>query len=516
MAAGALAWAGLGWWTASTALHWATAILAGQRRPPPDRLSAISHGPADFSIVAPMSSAADASADYVQALKALSDAGAEILICVATEDDGAVAPLKALWPDSPILVGNDTTFNPKMNNVRKGLEAASRPFVALCDAGILLDAENLRRAALPLSESVGLVLALKAGEAPGNFAAELERSYIDCQQARFLLAADRLGITVASGGVTLLSRETLEKIGNWRGFNRWIADDYSVTRSVRELGLRTTLGDFMVRLPLGSREWPVMWRRQVRWARTRMHLPVWPLVLWEPAIGWLVSGIAGAAGLIGAGMMPAIVAACVVAHSLLWLAAEKWFMSRHGLAYGWRAAIATLVREGLAPALMASALSSRTIVWRGTDLGGQWRSFGSRESGDKMPDQPVLNAMDMSKDVEVVKLPDCVDSTTADAIERSVLGRVTRGARLIVDAADVTYMGAAGVRALAGILHHAETVGARLVFCRFGGPAADCLGVSGFSRLLDVAETLEEAHQRLQSSLSAEPAERLHARGAAG
>ena len=36
--------------------------------------------------------------------------------------------------------------------------------VALCDAGIALDADTLCRAAAPLSETVGLVLALKAGE----------------------------------------------------------------------------------------------------------------------------------------------------------------------------------------------------------------------------------------------------------------------------------------------------------------------------------------------------------------
>ena len=30
----------------------------------------------------------------------------------------------------------------------------------------------------------------------------MERAYIDGHQARFLLAADRLGIAVASGGVT--------------------------------------------------------------------------------------------------------------------------------------------------------------------------------------------------------------------------------------------------------------------------------------------------------------------------
>ena len=511
MAAGALPWVGLGWWAVSSAVHWATAVLAARRRPPPDRHNTVSHSLSDFSIVAPMRGADDASVAYVQALMALSGAGAEILICVATEDDGAVAPIRALWSDAPILVGCDTTFNPKMNNVRKGLEAVTRPFMALCDAGILLDAENLRRAVLPLSDKVGLVLALKAGEAPGNFAAELERAYIDGHQARFLRAADRLGVTVASGGVTLMSRDTLQRIGNWRGFNRWIADDYSVTRSVRELGLETTLGDFMVRLPLGTRDWPTVWRRQVRWARTRMHLPVWPLVLWEPFVGWLFSGVVGAAALAGIGVDAAYVAAGLLVHTVLWIAAEKWFMSSCGLTFGLRAVAAALVREALAPALMIRALSSRAIMWRGIDLGGQWRT-----SGDNSPAPSVLEAMYSSGDISTVKLPNCIDSTTAESIEKSILAEVRPGGRLIVDGSDVTYMGAAGVRALAGILHRAEQVRAQIVFCRFSGPAADCLLVSGFSRLLDVVDSTEEATVRLHPKLAAAPADRLHPRGTAG
>ena len=68
-------------------------------------------------------------------------------------------------------------------------------------------------------------------------AAEIERAYIDGHQARFLFAADRLGLAVASGGVTLMAHDTLQRIGNWRGFNRWIADDYSVTRSDANWGV---------------------------------------------------------------------------------------------------------------------------------------------------------------------------------------------------------------------------------------------------------------------------------------
>jgi ceramide glucosyltransferase len=370
MEIGPLAWVGLGWWALSSTVHWASAALA--RRP---RQGAVmQYRPVDFSIVAPMNGAEDASADYVLALAELASAGAEILICVADADDGAIAPTRAVWPEAPILVGRDDTFNPKMNNVRKGLEAASRKIVALCDAGIVLDADELCRAAAPLSDTVGLVLALKAAEAPGNFAAEMERAYIDGHQARFLFAADRLGLAVASGGVTLLSRDTLQRIGNWRGFNRWIADDYSVVRSVRELGQTTRLGDVTLRLPLGRRDWTTVWRRQVRWARTRLRLPVWPLVLWEPAIGWAVSGAVGVAALASAGAGASIVVAGLLIHTAAWLAAEKWFMAGRGLAFGPRAAAAALLREALVPALMVSALGGRAIYWRGTDLGGHWRS----------------------------------------------------------------------------------------------------------------------------------------------
>ena len=369
MEPGTLAWLGFGWWSFGSAIQWASAALART----PRRMDAATHRASDFSIVAPMAGAGDATAAYVEALRRLAEAGVEVLICVARPDDGAVAPVRSLWPEAPVLVGQDDTFNPKMNNVRKGLEAASRPVVGLCDAGIQLGLDELRRAAAPLAAGTGLVLALKAAEAPGTFAAEIERAYIDGHQARFLFAADRLGLAVASGGLTLMTRETLQRIGIWRGFNRWIADDYSVVRSVRELGLATRLGEVMPRLPLGERSWPTVWQRQVRWARTRLRLPVWPLVLWEPAIGWAVTGLAGVGALICSGANAAVVAVALVFHTVAWLLAEKWFMSGRGLSFGIGAATAALVREVLAPVLIVNALWGRTIYWRGSDLGGQWR-----------------------------------------------------------------------------------------------------------------------------------------------
>jgi ceramide glucosyltransferase len=373
MAACILFWAGLGWWAATMAVQWISAGLGRWRRP----ADPVRHGAADFSIVAPMVGVRDASRAYVRCLADLSRAGAEVLICVTTEHDEAVGRTRAEWPDAPILVGSDDTFNPKLNNVRKGLEAASRPVVALCDAGIDLTLSELTAAAAHLSDKVGLVLALKVGDRPENFAAEMECSYINGHQARFLKAADRLGMPVASGGVTILTRDVLERIGGHQGFLNYLADDYSVVRMVRDrLGQTTWLARVMPRLLVGGRRWQDVWRRQVRWGSTRLKLSpeVRALVLLEPAIGWLASGLALAVALLAVGAAPVWLALAVALHTVAWLAAEAWFLAGHGLPFGPRGWAAALTREALVPLLATQAwLGRNRIDWRGTNLAAGWQ-----------------------------------------------------------------------------------------------------------------------------------------------
>jgi ceramide glucosyltransferase len=373
MAACILFWAGLGWWAATMAVQWISAGLGRWRRP----ADPVRHGAADFSIVAPMVGVRDASPAYVGCLADLSRAGAEVLICVTTEHDEAVARTRAEWPDAPILVGSDDTFNPKLNNVRKGLEAASRPVVALCDAGIDLTLPELTAAAAHLSDKVGLVLALKTGDRAENFAAEMECSYINGHQARFLMAADRLGMPVASGGVTILTRDVLERIGGHQGFLNYLADDYSVVRMVRDhLGQTTWLARVMPRLLVGGRRWQDVWQRQVRWGSTRLKLSpeVRALVLLEPAIGWLASGVALIVALLAAGAAPIWLAPAVVLHTVAWFAAEAWFLAGHRLPFGPRAWAAALAREALVPLLAAQAWRGRNrIDWRGTNLAAGWQ-----------------------------------------------------------------------------------------------------------------------------------------------
>jgi anti-anti-sigma factor len=118
--------------------------------------------------------------------------------------------------------------------------------------------------------------------------------------------------------------------------------------------------------------------------------------------------------------------------------------------------------------------------------------------------------------IATVMLPERVDSSTSPLVEAMMLEALQQNARVIADGSEVTYMSAAGVRALAVVLHRAAEKKVRIVFCRFSGPAADCLEVSGFSKLLDVADSVEEATRRLSPKLAVGPAEWLHRRGTTG
>ena len=119
-------------------------------------------------------------------------------------------------------------------------------------------------------------------------------------------------------------------------------------------------------------------------------------------------------------------------------------------------------------------------------------------------------------DLVTVPLPERIDSVTATEVEKLMLSALTPGAKVIVDGSAVTYMSAAGVRALATALRKADERDAHMVLCRFSGPAADCLVVGGFSELLDVVASVEEAAATLRRKLVGNAAERLQPHGIAG
>lgn len=127
-----------------------------------------------------------------------------------------------------------------------------------------------------------------------------------------------------------------------------------------------------------------------------------------------------------------------------------------------------------------------------------------------------MSTIDAKAAIATVMLPERVDSATAASVEKLLLSALRPGARLIIDGSEVVYMSAAGVRTFATVLHKAAERQARVVFCSFSGPAADCLLVSGFLQLFDVAETVADAAARLRSGAFPGAEDRLHRRAATG
>lgn len=123
------------------------------------------------------------------------------------------------------------------------------------------------------------------------------------------------------------------------------------------------------------------------------------------------------------------------------------------------------------------------------------------------------NVMD---EIATILLPERVDSATSGAVGAMILAAIRPGARVIVNGSAVTWMSAAGVRVLATAIHRARDQDTRIVLCSFSGPAADCLLVSGFSQLFDVAETVDDAKRRLADHPTQPAGDRLHLRRAAG
>ena len=373
-------------WCVATGWHVATHLLALVRH----RKPAGEPPPASaFTIVAPMVGDTDASAAYVAALVDLSNAGAEVLICVEEYDDPAAERVTVHWnyltgEPPPMLVGRATvSFNPKVNNIAKGLETASRPLIVVMDSGSLLRVDELRAMGAMITERTGLVQGLKPPSGARNWAAEAECTMLNGYTARMIFALDKLGLQAACGGILLFSRSAFERIGGVDAFSREIAEDFSLLLAMRAAGLRTTVADVVPAYPRPRRRWSDIWGRQVRWARLRwLMVPV--TVLLEPLLSGAVSMIGALVA--GPAVLPAWldwtsaggIIAIIAAHWAIWIGAELLFLWGRGLHRSWKQVPCIMLRETLMLPIAIHALSGRDIRWRDVDVVGGWREQRAR------------------------------------------------------------------------------------------------------------------------------------------
>ena len=237
----------------------------------------------------------------------------EILFGVSDPADPAIAEIERLaaeFPDRAIrlMVSTPAAPNGKVGVLADLAAAARHPVLVVNDSDILVPRDYLRRVVGPLEDpQVGVVTCLYRARAegwPGRF----EAVGIATDFAPGVLVAPLVGVSEFGLGATLVFRAAdLERAGGFGALTDYLADDYQLSRRIRDLGLKVAVSKLVVETCLGDRTWREVWQHQLRWARTIRisrgggyrgllitHATLWSLALALAGQWWAAAALFGA------------------------------------------------------------------------------------------------------------------------------------------------------------------------------------------------------------------------------
>ena len=198
----------------------------------------------------------------------------EILFGVSDPADPAAAEIRRLmaeFPEVPIrlVVSSFRAANGKVGVLADLAREARHPVLVVNDSDIGVPRDYLRRVVAPLEDpGVGMVTCLYRGEAE-SWPGRLEAIGIATDFAPSVLVAPLVGVSEFALGATMVFRaEDLRRIGGFAAIADYLADDYQLSRRIRELGLRVVISKVVVETNLPDASWREAWLHQLRWART--------------------------------------------------------------------------------------------------------------------------------------------------------------------------------------------------------------------------------------------------------
>ncbi len=175
----------------------------------------------------------------------------------------------ALSPSPQADAGAVRAANGKVGVLMDLAAAAHYPILVVNDSDIRVPPDYLRRVVAPLDvPAAGMVTCLYRGRArnwPGRF----ESAGIATDFVPGVLVAPLAGVSEFALGSTMAFRAVdLKRSGGFAAIADYLADDYQLSRRIRELGLKVVISRCVVETLLGRPGWREMWTHQVRWART--------------------------------------------------------------------------------------------------------------------------------------------------------------------------------------------------------------------------------------------------------
>ena len=201
----------------------------------------------------------------------------EIVFGVSEADDPAVASVQQLQRKFPerairlVVCSQKLGANVKVSNLEQMLAAARYQHLLVNDSDIRVERDYLRRVIAPLmDEHIGMVTCLYRGVPATTFGSRLEALGISTDFCPGVLVARQLegGVRFGLGSTLAFRRADLERIGGFRSFVDFLADDYELGRRIAGLGLRVELSDVVVETHLPAYDVAGFLAHQLRWARS--------------------------------------------------------------------------------------------------------------------------------------------------------------------------------------------------------------------------------------------------------
>jgi ceramide glucosyltransferase len=354
----------------TTAFHLASIFAAIVRLRPSARRKPLPRHFPPITLVRPLCGLDNHAADTLRSTFALDDPRTEVLFCVASAKDPAVAVIEALMAEHPdvrarLLVGDERiSSNPKLNNMVKGYRAAAHDWIVFTDSNVLMPSDYIQRLFMAWRADTGLVASPPVGCRPQGFWAKLECAFLNTHQARWQYFAEACGHGFAQGKTMMWRRADLDRAGGIRALAAEPAEDAATTKLVRAAGLKVHLVDAPFEQPLGRRSAAEVWNRQARWTRLRRASFI---SYFAPEIfSGAVLPFLAAAYVVTASGLPLL--ASVGAMALVWYGSEMLLAAVAGWYLPALYPLHAFTRDLLLPVLWINAWRGDGFVWRGHEM----------------------------------------------------------------------------------------------------------------------------------------------------
>jgi ceramide glucosyltransferase len=200
----------------------------------------------------------------------------QIIIGAHRESDPAVAIARQVIADLPgidislVIDGALPGSNFKICNVANMMAVAKHEVLVIADSDMRVEPHYLDAVVGPLmADGVGLVTCLYKGRPERGIASALGAAFINTGFLPSVLVGRLVGADTGCFGATMaLRRTTLAGIGGFGALINHLADDYMLSRLVRDAGHTVVISPYVVENIVLEPDMKALYKHELRWQRT--------------------------------------------------------------------------------------------------------------------------------------------------------------------------------------------------------------------------------------------------------